>query len=315
MVAMVVVCTLVLPTGWVDAASATSNGVTAVFNPLCSGFGWDVTNTTTTTHTVTVSVDGAPVGAPVDIAPGATVHVALTPPDPTAQVQLRDTDGTVLNEFSMRFCINVQDRSVTIASDSTWTSSDHMSIQLLPPSPRHGVVTVIQPNTLRYTPDPCFTGTDAFGYLDSIEALQGTITVTVLPGTCSVTVRRSAIDCANQTATYTAVNPLTVSARIVETLNGTTRDILVAPKGTTVADAAHATNGAIQVSFRVADATQPALVDTVTFPCPRQRTPTPQLPFTGGAAGPAALIGTILTALGAILLMLNRHRRDLIARQ
>jgi hypothetical protein len=112
------------------------NTVSATFNGFCSDYGWDVTNTTAEAVTVHVEVNGAQAGDSVVVPPGTTVHVPLaTNTEPASTVQLVDADDGVISSLVVRFCIAVNNISVTIAAGATYTKTDFISVALMPPPP------------------------------------------------------------------------------------------------------------------------------------------------------------------------------------
>ena len=293
--------------------------MTATFNGFCSDYGWDVTNTTAEAVTVHVEVNGAQAGDSVVVPPGTTVHVPLdTNTEPATTVQLVNAQDDVISSLVVRFCIVVENLSVTIAAGATYTKADLISAGLMPPRPRHGVVTTgTTPSGefLRYTPDPCFAGTDSFGYNDFIGAAQGVITVTVLPGACGITVHRSATDCATNTVSYTASNPYSLPAHLIESNSatpGASKDLVLPAHHTKVISTvtlAQPTTHA-QVSFTVRDTTHTVLTDEITFPCPPPAGPSQSpLAATGAAPTQLAAFGAAAIAIGAILTWIVRPRR------
>ena len=96
---------------------APPNTVTATFNGFCSDYGWDVTNTMAEPVTVHVEVNGVPAGDSVVIPPGTTVHVTLDfNTEPAGTVQLIDAHDDAISSLVVRFCIAVENRSVTVAA-------------------------------------------------------------------------------------------------------------------------------------------------------------------------------------------------------
>jgi hypothetical protein len=298
---------------------APPNTVTATFSDFCSDYGWDVTNTTAEAVTVHVEVHGVQVGDAVVVPTGATVHVPLDPQTPPATtVALVDAIGTVISSREVRFCIVVDNISVTIAAGTTYTKDDLVVAAVMPPRPRHGVVTTGQTSHagfLRYTPDPCFAGTDSFGYRDFIDAVQGVITVTVLPGACRITVHRSATDCATNTVGYTASNPYSLPAHLIESNSatpGTSKDLVLPAHHIMVISTVTLTQATThaQVSFSVRDTTHTVLTDEITFPCPPPTSPSESpLAATGAAPTQIAAFGAGAVAIGVILTWMVRPRR------
>ena len=292
--------------------------MTATFNGFCSDYGWDVTNTTAEAVTVHAEVNGVSAGDSVVVPPGTTVHVPLdTNTEPGSTVQLVDAHDDVISSLVVRFCIAVENLSVTIAAGATYTNPDLISVSLMPPRARHGVVTTeTGPGgvLLRYTPDPCFAGTDSFGYNDFIQAVQGVITVTVLPGACGITVHRSATNCATNTVSYTASNPYSLPAHLIESNSatpGASKDLVLPAHHTMVISTvtlAQPTTHA-QVSFTVRDTTHTVLTDEITFPCPPPAGPSQSsLAATGAAPRQLAAFGAAAIAIGAILTWIVRPR-------
>ena len=97
--------------------------------------------------------------------------------------------------------------------------------------------------------------------------------MTVLPGACGITVHRSATDCATNTVSYTASNPYSLPAHLIESNSatpGASKDIVLPAHHTKVISTvtlAQPTTHA-QVSFTVRDTTHTVLTDEITFPCP-----------------------------------------------
>lgn len=306
-------------------ASDPPGGLTATFNNLCTDFGFDVTNGTAVAHTVHIEVNGTQVGAAVTVAPGATAHVPLAADtEPASQVQLVDETGAVISSLLIRFCTAVENISATIAAGAIYTKTGFISPALVAPDAQHGVVTSIRVSSdvsggaLRYTPNPCFAGTDRFGYSDFILSVQGVITVTVLPGTCRVSVHRSTTDCATKTVKYTATNPYSLPAHLIQSNSagpGTSKDLVVPAHHTMVISTVTLTGATThtQVSFKVRDSTHTVLTDQVSFSCAapagHSNDANSTLPATGAAPTRLAVLGGASIALGALLMWLVRPRR------
>jgi hypothetical protein len=154
----------------------------------------------------------------------------------------------------------------------------------------------------RYTPNPCFSGTDTFGYSDSVLAQTGVVTVHILPGACNVAVRRSATDCPHRTVTYTATNPYGLPVRLeVAGQNG--------PSDTR------------EFTFRIAETGHALRTDTVHFPCPAppahgaagsgstSSTPPGGLANTGTPTAESAAVGVGAVVLGLGLTLAGTRRR------
>ncbi len=174
---------------------------------------------------------------------------------------------------------------------------------------------------LRYSPDPCFAGTDSFGYNDFIQAVQGVITVTVLPGACRIAVHRSATNCTTNTVSYTASNPYSLPAHLIESHSatpGASRDLVLPAHRTMVISTvtlAQPTTHA-QVSFAVRDTTHTVLTDEITFPCPPPASPSQSpLAATGAAPTQLAAFGAAAIAIGAILTWIVRPHRGTTGRK
>jgi hypothetical protein len=141
---------------------AAAGAVTAVFDGNCENYGFDVTNHDSVAHTVTLTV-GNTAQPPVVIQPGQTTHVPLDPSTEAAtQVTLTDSDGTVIADLVVRFCIETVNTSVTIKANTGYTLKQIRPIAA-PPAPQHGTVVRAGKNldSLRYTPDSCFSGIDS----------------------------------------------------------------------------------------------------------------------------------------------------------
>ncbi|MEP7177828.1 MAG: hypothetical protein ABI775_01950 [Pseudonocardiales bacterium] len=297
--------------------AAPPNTITATFDVFCANYGFDVVNTTAVAHSVTLSVNGT-AQQPVVVAAGATGHVPLaTNTQPASNVVLADADGTVLGQLVVRFCTQVINRSVTIKAGTSYTLADQAPdpTVLMAPTPIHGTAVRINGGTaIRYTPDPCFAGTDRFGYDNSVEQVQGVITVTVLPGPCPVSVQRTATNCAARTVGYTVANSSAQPVELVETGGSGSSAVrhFVVP--------AHATQAIVQVSgdpgrpsterftFSIVDPLITLLTDTVTFPCPAAAGSGPQLAATGSASGQQVGWAAGAIAAGALLTWLGRRR-------
>src|SRR5262249_2278354 len=180
-----------------------------------------------------------------------------------------------------RSCEDIENIAVTIPAGGTYTKDDLMTVQPMPPRPRHGVVTTGRPSPqsdafIRYPPDPSFAGVGSFGYADYIEVISGVVTVTVRPGACRITVHRSATNSATHTVNYTATNPYSLPAHLIESTSatpGTIKDLLLPAHHTGVISTVTfppATTH-VRVSFTVRDTTHTVLTDDITFP---GRTPT-----------------------------------------
>jgi len=306
---------------------APAKTVTATFDNRCSNYGWDVANTTAVAHSLTLVVAGSPVGGPAAIAPGATVHVGLDQNTPPATEVELDSDGGTLDRLVVRFCTSVTDISATIGAASVYTKGNFIAPATTAPHPKHGVVTTIaltrpQQVAIRYAPDPCFAGTDSFGYSDFILAVQGVISVTVLPGPCRVTVRRSAIDCATGTAEYSATNPYPLPAHIVAFNSaanaGPVKDLIVPAHGTAVIDRVTLdVNRPVtaRLSFTVRNTKNAAFTDNPVFPCASATDrPSATLAETGSASRQLAGFGAASVVIGAILTWVVRPRRAVAGR-
>jgi len=198
------------------ARPAAAGQVSAVLDGDCDNYGYDVTNHDTAPHTVTMTVGGT-AGAPVVLDPGQTKHLALDPNvEPATEVKITDSDGTVIADGVTRFCTTTTNRDVTINANTTYTLTGEAP-RVVDPKPQHGTAVVVGkgPQDIRYTPDPCFAGTDRFGYDDFVLADQGTVTVHVKPGACKVTVRRTATDCAKRRVIESATNPYSLPVTVV----------------------------------------------------------------------------------------------------
>jgi len=143
--------------------------------------------------------------------------------------------------------------------------------------------------------------------------VSGVVTVTVLPGPCHVSVRRSSTDCATRTVTYTAANPFAVPARIIESgANGPSgvRTFVVPAHTTKVIFqfSADPTNPSTErFTFALADPRTTLFTDSVAFPCPAPADSGPQLAVTGTAFGRAGW-GAGAIAGGLLLTWLGRRR-------
>jgi hypothetical protein len=262
-----------------------------------------------------LTVAPAPPQLPVSVPAGATVHIPLDPATPAdTEVTLTDTtNSNVLVDEVVRFCILVNNISVTIKAGATYTLTNLLSNGST--RPLHGTTVRIGYTAIRYTPIPCFSGTDHFSYTDFIQAVEGVVTVTVLPGSCRVTVSRTATDCASRSVVYTATNPYALPATIREAgPNGPSNvtDFVVPAHTTKVIhrltfDPTHPNSEPL--SFRLLDPLVTLFTDTVVFPCPAGA---------GGAQVPLAATGPAVAGqlgwgagavtLGVLLTWLGRRR-------
>ncbi|MEP7177827.1 MAG: hypothetical protein ABI775_01945 [Pseudonocardiales bacterium] len=294
------------------AAAVAPGAVTAKLSTECATYGFDVTNTTAVAHTVTLSLDGT-AQAPVSVPAGATVHVPLaTNTFPAVHVVLTDADGTVLGDFITRFCHQVVNLSVTIKGGTSYLL-DGVGAFPVPPLPTHGHAVAIRgTGDVQYTPDPCFAGTDRFGFSDFIESRDGVVTVTVLPAPCRIPVRRTSTDCA--TVIYTASNPYALPVNLLASSSNGPSDLrhFTVPAHTTkeilrlTADPIHASTE--HLSFTIVDPLITLLTDTVTFPCSTAAGSGPQLAATGSASGQRVGWAAGAIAGGALLTWLGRRR-------
>ena len=182
------------------AAAATTTTATPASDPpltvtvdyFCTDYGFDVTNPNSVAHIVTLTLNGT-AGAPLIVPAGGTVHIPLLEStQPATPYVLTDADGTELANGVLRFCLGVFNYSVTIREGTSYTLTHLASYGTMAPAPAHGTVVILNHGDpfgtgagLRYTPDPCFVGTDRFGYQDFVGSSQGVVTVTVTPGTCA----------------------------------------------------------------------------------------------------------------------------------
>jgi len=308
-------------------AAAAAGQVTATFDDNCATYGFDVTNGDSVPHTVTMTV-GTTAGDPVVVDPGRTEHLALaTSTDPATEVEITDSDGTVIADDIVRFCTSTRNTSVTIKANTSYTLREIDPV-LAPPAPMHGTVVRAGEYTdsLRYTPNPCFAGTDSFGWHDSIAAAKGVVTVHVLSGSCKVTVRRSSTDCAARSVAYTATNPYALPVRIeVDGRNGpsATREFTVPAHTTRVSwhaalDPTHPQTETF--TFHIAETGRVLRTDTVEFPCASTSThgsgstSAPDqhdgLADTGAPATMSAAVGgAALVMLGVALTLAGTRRR------
>src|SRR5882762_10057039 len=103
------------------AAPAAAGQVTTVLDGDCDNYGYDVTNHDTVPHTVTMTVGGT-AGAPVVVDSGQTKHLALDPnTEPATAVQITDSDGTVIADDVLRFCVTTDDITATIKANTSYT--------------------------------------------------------------------------------------------------------------------------------------------------------------------------------------------------
>lgn len=304
------------------AAPAQAGGVTVVWIDACENYGADVTNHDTIAHTETMVVDGR-AGTPVEVPPGATRHVDLAETTPPAStVRLVDSVEGVIVDTIVHFCVTTLNMSVTIKANSSYTLTTEVSPYPTDPKPQHGSLeSQEREHSLRYTPEPCFSGTDRFGFNDPISETHGVITVHVQPGPCRVTVKRSALDCGQRSATYTAANPYTLPATVEvrQPGSGGPKTVTVPPHSTKAVLAARLDPpgaGSETFTFRLVESGATLHTDTVhcaASASPGSR-PTPEssagLAATGSStAEPAAFGGAGLVMLGAGLLVAGRRRR------
>jgi hypothetical protein len=316
-----------LPVIATATAAAAAGQVTATFDDNCATYGFDVTNGDSLPHTVTMTV-GTTAGDPVVVDPGQTEHLALaTSTDPATEVEITDSDGTVIADDIVRFCTSTSNTSVTIKANTSYTLREIDPV-LAPPAPMHGTVVRAGEyrDSLSYTPNPCFSGTDSFGWHDSIAAAKGVVTVHVLPGSCKVTVRRSSTDCAARSVAYTATNPYALPVRVdVDGRNGPsdTRKFTVPAHTTRVIwhAALDPTRSQTETfTFHIAETGRVLRTDTVEFPCASTSThgsgstSAPDqhagLADTGAPATMSAAVGgAALVMLGVALTLAGTRRR------
>lgn len=298
-----------------DAAGDPSK-LTVVFDGDCDNWGLDVTNHDSVAHTVTLTVETADTAV---IAPGQTHHFGFgaTGAQPADPAVVTDSDGTVIDEEVLPPCTEVTTRSVTIDANTSYVLDTPVAPQAAAPAPQHGVVT---PDAFHsrmiYRPDPCFAGTDSFGYSDGPGHERGTVTVTVRPGSCGVRVVRQASDCASRTVTYQAHNPYAVPARIKVAGPGDHLTQVVVPATSSKTWTAHVAAGdPAPVTFDLPAANRHLLTDDGALSCPRAVAGSGTgggggLAATGSsAAEPAAFGGAGLVVLGAGLLLAGCYRR------
>jgi hypothetical protein len=320
----------VLPMIATATAAAAAGQVTVTFDYNCATYGFDVTNGDSVPHTVTMTVGNTP-GDPVVVDPGQTEHLALaTSTDPATEVTVTDSDGTVIADTIVRFCTDTENTTVTIKANTSYTLRQ-IAPGVAPPAPQHGTVVRAGKymDSLRYTPNPCFSGTDSFGWHDAIAAAKGVVTVHVLSGSCKVTVRRSSTDCAARSVAYTATNPYALPVRLeVDGRNGPsdTRKFTVPAHTTRVIwhvalDPTHPQTETF--TFRIAETGRVLRTDTVEFPCASTSThgsgttSAPDQHFgladTGAPATMSAAIGgggLVLLGVGLTLAGTRRRRAD-----
>jgi hypothetical protein len=298
--------------------SNTTGSVTATFDSYCANYGFDVTNHDTVAHTVTLTV-GSTQEPPVVIQPGQTQHVPLAEnTEPATEVTLTDPAVGTLADVVVRFCIVIANETVTIKANTSYTKV-LVGGGPMAPKPRHGTVTATSTHTgeaLRYTPDPCFSGVDKFGYNDFIAAAQGVVTVKVLPGACNVKVRRSATDCAGRSVTYSATNPYSVPATIqavAKNAPGGTEEFVVRAHSTKDIrmvhfDLRHAESQTF--TFSLVDPVRKLFADQVSFPCPVPSTSSgPSIANTGSPVSRQLGLGVAALVLGLGLSIAGTRRR------
>jgi len=320
----------VLPMIATATAAAAAGQVTVTFDYNCATYGFDVTNGDSVPHTVTMTV-GTTAGDPVVVDPGKTEHLALaTSTEPTTEVTVTD-DGDTIADVVVRFCTATVNTTVTIKANTSYTLRDEIAPGVAPPAPQHGTVVRAGEymDSLRYTPNPCFSGTDSFGWHDAIAADKGVVTVHVLPGSCNVTVRRSSTNCGARSVAYTATNPYALPVRIeVDGRNGPsdTRRFTVPAHTTRVIwhVALDPTRPQTETfTFHIAETGRVLRTDTVEFPCASisthrsGSTSAPDqhagLADTGAPATMSAAIGgggLVLLGVGLTLAGTRRRRAD-----
>jgi hypothetical protein len=308
------------PTSGEPPQSNTAGSVTVTFDSRCANYGFDVTNHDTVAHTVILTV-GSTQEPPVVIQPGQTQHVALAEDtEPATEVTLTDPAVGTLADVVVRFCIVIANETVTIKANTSYTKVI-IGGGPMAPKPRHGTVTRTSTHTgdaLRYTPDPCFSGVDKFGYNDVIGATQGVVTVKVLPGACNVTVRRSATDCGARSVTYSATNPYSLPATIqvvAKNAPGGTEEFVVPAHSTkdirTVHFDVHHADSQI-FTFSLVDPVRKLFADQVVFPCPVSSTSSGGLPAIANTGSPVSeqlSVGVAALVVGLSLSIAGTRRR------
>lgn len=255
--------------------------------------------------------------APVTVAPGTIGYVPINRATPaTTEAVLTDmTGGSELARVVLRFCTTRVAISVTIKANTTYRQPTLAGI-LTAPQPEHGVVRAVGtgPVALTYTPDPCFSGTDRYGFQDPIAAEVGTVTGTVLPGACGITVQRTGFDCTAGTVSYSATNPYALPA-LINWSGGLgasdTSSATVPANGTFGLLAQHyAANARTgdRVTFRAGDPSRVLLVDNVTFVCPVAAGGGDALAATGSQARTVGLTAGLMLMLGLGLVAVGRRR-------
>ncbi len=295
------------PTSGVGPQPDATGLVTATFDPYCANYGFDVTNHDTVPHTVALVV-GTTQEPPIVVQPGQTVHLALAEnTEPATEVSVVDSVLGSLADLVVRFCIDIVNETVTIKANTSYTRL-LVGGGPMAPKPRHGTVTTTSVSTgvaLRYTPDPCFSGVDKFGFNDVEGAAEGVVTVRVLPGACNVTVRRSATDCDARSVTYSATNPYSLPATIQYVARngaGGTKEFIVPADSTKDIRTVHFDlrhPDSRNYTFSLVDPALKLFTDQVSFPCPVASTLSgPATANTGSPVSPQLGLGVAALILG-----------------
>ena len=277
-------------------------------DPFCSHFGFAVGNPGATVRTVTLSDAGGVLATQV-IAPRHAGFLALSTSTAPASTVTLEENGAPFFSYTVRLCTTVDDRSVTIAAGGTYTLTNLLVNATMAPRPAHGSVVQVGATALRYTPDPCFAGVDRFGYTDPVGATQGTVTVTVRPGTCRLQVTRLAADCAARGVTFVLDNPYAAPARVTVATGGTVAEFTAAAgartERTVIVDRSAPVTRAVTFSLPSAGV---AVFDAqVQFGCPELATVAPGLADTGTPVTGPLLLGAGAVLAGAGLLVAGRQ--------
>lgn len=216
----------------------------------------------------------------------------------------------------VRYCHATENYSVTTMANTSFLLQ---GVDNLPVAPfaAHGVITNYpDEDKTYYTPDPCFSGRDHFGYDEFLDDVDGTVTVTVVPGACGVVVLHG-VDCATGSVIYAAMNPYTLPAKV--SWSGKATGSVSVPAGKTVTLLKSSTGGAGRLSFRLPEANQTLLVDDVSSLCPRSQadahshadalSQAEALASTGSSTGAIGVTAGLLLFAGLGLVVTGRRRR------
>lgn len=296
---------------------APAGKVLYAFDPHCDHYGFELDNDSIDSNTVTLTLNGVP-EPPIELQPGEAFFWYLDQATPAGtEAVLSSTGGQADYDVTLRFCIEHLDHSVTISSNSSYTLQTLGGVTA-DPKPAHG--TVVRsggyPSVLIYRPDPCFSGTDHFGYQDLVAAEEGTVTVTVRFVDCEVSIKRTNLDCAGRSVSYTATSPYSMPLAVTWTSSrhpGAVSSGTIPAKGKTtlVTFALGAGSSADRITFRVVGTTRTLFTDDASCPAVVAAAQIgPVLASTGSPIRTIAVLSGLLLMLGTGLLVTVRRRNS-----